>query len=111
MAPHYQFFQRTMVHVNSQVLPSSTHPRPAASLHHHLDCERHLEISAANPRYVRGLAKGASKKSRRRRENRLDYSDETPAQRRAFGSIAGWRVPVLKDANSGNQGGSRKRWG
>jgi hypothetical protein len=28
MAPHYEFFQRRTVHVNSQVLLSSTHPRP-----------------------------------------------------------------------------------
>jgi len=27
MAPHYEFFQRRTVHVNSQVLLSSTHPR------------------------------------------------------------------------------------
>src|SRR5580698_775783 len=29
MAPHYEFFQRRTVHVNSRVLLSSTHPRAA----------------------------------------------------------------------------------
>jgi hypothetical protein len=46
MAPHYEFFQRTTVHVNSQVLLSSAHPALGGS-RGFLGRYFHLERSSA----------------------------------------------------------------